>query len=324
LGLDNAGKTVTSRCLVGAWDPKLPSAATDTAPTIGFTRVSTRYKGFTVDIYDVGGSRTFRGIWPKYYHEVHGYIFVVDATSNDERMTETGQVLADILSHDTVQGKPILLFGNKADDEEARDENQIVEDLDVEKLVNQAKCPTRVELSVATQNEGLREGFKWLIKTIIASLPELGPRVARDVEREKQTEERRRIEIRKKMEEKRKAEDKEQEIVEDGSPLPGFVPISEAVKNASEEAVKSEDPKQDTEVRVHEESSMAKQANSTSSQSTTSTRRQSQASLEDYNHSDTSRQSSIADYKTRLDLEPILYIKKKSVLRTLSSAKLIS
>ena len=38
LGLDNAGKTVTSRCLVGSWDPLQP-----TAPTVGFNRLSTRY-----------------------------------------------------------------------------------------------------------------------------------------------------------------------------------------------------------------------------------------------------------------------------------------
>ena len=32
--------------------------------------------------YDLGGGKTFRGIWPKYYHEVHGFIFVVDSTDS--------------------------------------------------------------------------------------------------------------------------------------------------------------------------------------------------------------------------------------------------
>ena len=48
---------------------------------------------------------------------------------------------------------------------------QIVEDLNVENLVNAAKCPTRVELSVATENKGMKEGFKWIVKTIIGSMP---------------------------------------------------------------------------------------------------------------------------------------------------------
>ena len=32
--------------------------------------------------------------------------------------------------------------------------------LDIEALVNSAQCPTRVESSVATRNQGLREGYK--------------------------------------------------------------------------------------------------------------------------------------------------------------------
>ena len=58
---------------------------------------------------------SFRGIWPKYYHEVHGFIFVVDATSSDERMVETSNVFRDVLSHQKVRGKPVLMLCNKAD-----------------------------------------------------------------------------------------------------------------------------------------------------------------------------------------------------------------
>ena len=84
LGLDNAGKTCTAKMLVG-------ETLDNVAPTIGFSKVSTKYKGFNVTIYDLGGSKTFRGIWPKYYHEVHGFIFVVDAADN-QRLDETAEV----------------------------------------------------------------------------------------------------------------------------------------------------------------------------------------------------------------------------------------
>ena len=63
---------------------------------------------------------SFRGIWPKYYHEVHGFIFVVDACSNEERMIETSNVFKEILSHQKVRGKPILMLCNKADMDEAK------------------------------------------------------------------------------------------------------------------------------------------------------------------------------------------------------------
>ena len=84
LGLDNAGKTCTAKMLVG-------ETLDNVAPTIGFSKVSTKYKGFNVTIYDLGGSKSFRGIWPKYYHEVHGFIFVVDAADN-QRLEETAEV----------------------------------------------------------------------------------------------------------------------------------------------------------------------------------------------------------------------------------------
>lgn len=84
LGLDNAGKTCTAKTLVG-------ESLENVAPTIGFSKVSTKYKGFNVTIYDLGGSKSFRGIWPKYFHEVHGFIFIVDASDND-RLQETAEV----------------------------------------------------------------------------------------------------------------------------------------------------------------------------------------------------------------------------------------
>ena len=89
LGLDNAGKTCAAKSLVG-------ESLDNVAPTIGFSKVSTKYKGFNVTIYDLGGSKSFRGIWPKYYHEVHGFIFIVDA-SDSERLEETAEVSEFIL-----------------------------------------------------------------------------------------------------------------------------------------------------------------------------------------------------------------------------------
>jgi len=112
---------------------------------------------------------------------------------------------------------------NKADADDAKDDRYIVDSLKVERLVNEAKCPTRVEQSVANKNQGLREGFKWLVKSIIAHLPELGPRVELDVEEERLKEDLRRAEVRKRMEEKRRREN--DGIEEEEEELPGFVPI---------------------------------------------------------------------------------------------------
>jgi hypothetical protein len=49
------------------------------------------------------GSVFFR---PKYFHEVHGFIFVIDA-ADSQRLDETAAVFADIVASDKVQ-VPIL------------------------------------------------------------------------------------------------------------------------------------------------------------------------------------------------------------------------
>ena len=98
------------------------------------------------------------------------------------------QVFETILQDDKVKGKPILMLCNKADIDEAKDEVHVVNTLKVESLVNIARCPTRVEPSVATKNHGLKEGFKWIVKSIIANMSDLGPRIDKDVEEEQQKE----------------------------------------------------------------------------------------------------------------------------------------
>ena len=50
LGLDNTGKTCTAKSLVGG-------SLDMVAPTVGFSKETTKYKGFRVNIFDLGGSK---------------------------------------------------------------------------------------------------------------------------------------------------------------------------------------------------------------------------------------------------------------------------
>ena len=110
----------------------------------------------------------------------------------------------------------------------------MVSQLDIESLVNSAQCPTRVESSVATKNQGLRVGYKWLVKSVIANYLDLGERVARDIQTEKLAEKERREEIKRRIEERRKREEEtdggggDGVTVPNGSEMfdpPGFVPV---------------------------------------------------------------------------------------------------
>lgn len=89
---------------------------------------------------------------------------MVDA-SDMARMTECKKALENILLDSYIAGKPVLLLANKQDVEGALDEIDIVDKLDVERMVNQQKCPTLVELCSARQfsrkmDIGINNGYK--------------------------------------------------------------------------------------------------------------------------------------------------------------------
>ncbi|XP_066945126.1 ADP-ribosylation factor-like protein 13B isoform X2 [Macrobrachium rosenbergii] len=183
VGLDNAGKTTAAKGIVG--DP-----VEDVAPTVGFSPENIEYRGCEITIYDLGGGSKIRPVWAKYFSEVHGVIFVVDASAPD-RIRECREVLTGLLSHKKIAGKPVLVLANKQDVEGAMDEIDLVESLNVEEIVNKYKCPTRVETcsAITTRknkpDKPIADGFRWLIDTIVVHYKDINKRVDQDMENER-------------------------------------------------------------------------------------------------------------------------------------------
>ena len=78
------------------------------APTIGFDKIEFCVGHWNITMYDVGGGRNIRDIWFNYFPEVHGLVYVVDS-SDIRRMGEAKEVLASVIQHDKISGKPVLL-----------------------------------------------------------------------------------------------------------------------------------------------------------------------------------------------------------------------
>ncbi|XP_053620960.1 ADP-ribosylation factor-like protein 13B isoform X2 [Plodia interpunctella] len=183
IGLDNAGKTQTVNNLTGENDDKI-------LPTVGFKAVNLIHKDTPVTIYDLGGGPHFRQIWPQYYSEVHGVIFVIDS-SDFSRLDECREVLEEVLSHDKISGKPVLVLANKQDKNGALDDIDVVEKLNIEPLVNKYRCPTLVESYSAFQqpknskkpkiDPGLRKGYHWLLNFIVRRYGDINLRVQTDI-----------------------------------------------------------------------------------------------------------------------------------------------
>lgn len=79
-----------------------------TRPTIGFDLSSCSIENFNLKLYDIGGGVNIRDIWPHYYADTFGIIFVVDG-ADLVKILECHQVFSTLLSCPKIAGKPILV-----------------------------------------------------------------------------------------------------------------------------------------------------------------------------------------------------------------------
>ena len=110
LGLDNAGKTTILK--------KFNGEDIDTiSPTLGFNIKTLEYKGYKLNIWDVGGQTTIRSYWRNYFEQTDALIWVVD--SADTRRLETcrkelfgllGQEVRRVVAEARPPFSPSLLF----------------------------------------------------------------------------------------------------------------------------------------------------------------------------------------------------------------------
>lgn len=110
LGLAGAGKTTLINSLQGLSErPK---------PTVGFRPVTLiTADGFTkVQLFDLGGGDAIRGIWAQYYHDVHGFVYVLDAAESEDEVLRAASVLRSVCDHPFLSRKPFLLVANSGRD----------------------------------------------------------------------------------------------------------------------------------------------------------------------------------------------------------------
>ncbi|XP_055980107.1 ADP-ribosylation factor-like protein 13A [Sorex fumeus] len=164
VGLDNAGKTV----IVEAFQRLLPNRVKRCLKSGLVTLLVDEYE---VAIYDLNGDQKGQEIWPNYYTQAHGLVFVLDS-SDLGRMQEAKIILTRLLSDKRVAGKPMLLLANKQDKKGALLPHDIIEYLLLESLVNENKSICRVESCSAIRilqkrnHQHIIESLRWLLAAI--------------------------------------------------------------------------------------------------------------------------------------------------------------
>ena len=79
--------------------------------------------------------------------QVHGLIFVVDSGSVD-RLDEAKETFSSVAQHEKVHGKPLLVFANKQDLDDALDGGTIANHLDLDAVLGDSRVNSSVVRSI--------------------------------------------------------------------------------------------------------------------------------------------------------------------------------
>ncbi|CBH15551.1 ADP-ribosylation factor, putative [Trypanosoma equiperdum] len=157
-GIENAGKTTIISALGG-------NIEKNPMPTVGFT--PTRFQTDRCDlcIFDLGGGANFRGIWVHYFHDCHGFMFVIDSAADDAVVEESLNALRTVAQHKHVRGKPVLVLANKKDLKSSRGVEIVSEGL-LEELFGDVSLYHLVPSCGIEEDPELEKGVDWLLTKI--------------------------------------------------------------------------------------------------------------------------------------------------------------
>lgn len=164
VGLDNSGKST----LINHLKPE-QAASYEVVPTVGFQQESFDRGNIRFTVFDMSGAESYRSLWEKFYSDVQGIIFVVDA-ADSIRMCVAKDELDALLAHpDLKRGKvgenrcPILVFANKMDLPTAMDPAEAGVLLGLTAMTDRA---WHIQGSNALSGEGVDEGAGWLAQQV--------------------------------------------------------------------------------------------------------------------------------------------------------------
>jgi ADP-ribosylation factor-like protein 2 len=161
LGLDNAGKTTVVK--------KFNGEEIDTiSPTLGFNIKTLEYRGFKLNIWDIGGQTSLRSYWRNYFEQTDGLIWVVDSADR-ARLQDCKAELQQLLQQERLAGASLLVFANKQDIVGALTADQIRAELGLDEL-SATKRHWRIEACSAFTGAGLAAGVDWVVQDIASRI----------------------------------------------------------------------------------------------------------------------------------------------------------
>merc|ERR1712096_418777 len=161
VGLDNAGKTTILK--------KFNGEDTSTiSPTLGFNIKTFEFRGYKLNVWDVGGQKTIRSYWRNYFEQTDGIVWVVDS-ADKRRLQACRDELHSLLDQEKLAGASLLVFANKQDLAGALSGEEIskVLELGTEKFESRH---WEIHPCSAMSGAGLIEGLDWMIADIASRI----------------------------------------------------------------------------------------------------------------------------------------------------------
>ena len=124
------------------------------------------YKGYKLNIWDVGGQKTIRAYWRNYFETTEGLIWVVDS-SDSLRLEDCRKELHALLGEERLAGASLLIFANKQDIPGALPAPEIEAALQLGDLDGRQ---WRVQPCSAVEGAGLAKGVDWMVSEVASRL----------------------------------------------------------------------------------------------------------------------------------------------------------
>ena len=157
IGLDAAGKTTIMKRI-------LRSEYTLSKPTFGVNIEVYRYRTLEFVVWDLGGHAPIRKtLWKKFVTKAQVIVFVVDA-ADKKRFTLARDVFYESLEN-TEPNAPILFLANKSDKEDAASSVDVMEALELNKMIRGDR-PFNLFRCSALTGDGLFTAWDWLVDVV--------------------------------------------------------------------------------------------------------------------------------------------------------------
>lgn len=139
---------------------------TDIEPTTGFMIKAVQFPKCILNIKEIGGGEKVRPFWKHYYKGAQAVIFVVDSACPQDEMEDAKEALSDALENVTLRNLPCLILANCQDKADARNEQQIRDDLELSRICSGR--PWALHLCTIKDIDAVRDGFAKLTVFLLA------------------------------------------------------------------------------------------------------------------------------------------------------------